>query len=88
MKKLTRAEVYALIDGERDYQDREWPDDDHQVGAYLTMLQTYMNAAHDAWTYNKGDDDALDVIRKIAGIAVRAMEVHGAPARGKRKKKR
>jgi hypothetical protein len=82
---MKRKDVYALIDGERDYQDslgadrsREAP---HSVGAYLTLLRSYAAKADIAWTDNPGDTAALDVIRKIAAIAVRCMEDHDAPTR-------
>ncbi len=87
----TRQEVYEAIDTERDYQDRVIAKDpsrhdaavdaNHSVGAYLTMLDTYLRRAQDAWTDNAGHDKALEVVRKIAGIAVHCMEDHGAPKR-------
>jgi hypothetical protein len=85
--KLTRAQVYALIDGERDYQDSLGPDRrepvevPHSTGEYLVMLDTYLRKAKDAWTNTAGDRAALDQIRKIAGIAVHCMEDNGAPPR-------
>ena len=91
-QKMTRKDVYALIDGERDYQDNllaqrifdggfGGPSDAHSVGAYITMLSHYVNKLQEAWTTNKGDQAALEVMRKCAGIAVHCMEDHGAPAR-------
>jgi hypothetical protein len=87
----TRQEVYAAIDSEREYQDRVIANDparhdanvdaDHSVGAYLTMLDSYLRKAQDAWTDHAGHDKALDIVRKIAGIAVHCMEDHGAPPR-------
>jgi hypothetical protein len=87
---MNRTDVYALIDGERDYQDNLWPapsqkaspaDKHHSVGDYLVMLHHYLTLAEAAWTTKAGDMPALDVIRKIGGIAVHCMEEHGAPAR-------
>ena len=84
---MTREEVYKLIDGEREYQNSLPPSRTNgfhkTVGEYLTMLRCYMTQADVAWTMNAGDDAALDVIRKIAGIAVHCMEDHGAPERTK-----
>ena len=81
---IPRAEVYDAIDGERDYQNKQWsgPDHQHEVGAYITLLAAYVQKAQTAWTDKSGDYDALHVIRKIAGIAVHCMEEHGAPKRG------
>ncbi len=83
----TRAEVYAAIDGERDYQDalgaNRTDGSAHTVGDYLTMLDTYLRRAQDDWTGNPGNEQALDELRKVAAIAVRCLEEHGAPPRVK-----
>lgn len=77
----TREEIYKIIDSERDYQNFQWSGHYHEVGAYLTMIRYYLSDAEKAWTKNNGDEPALDVIRKIAGIAVACMEEHGSKPR-------
>ena len=81
----TRSEVYAAIDGEREYQERLGPDrtdgNAKSVGDYIVMLDYYVLQAKAAWTNNPGDSFALDVIRKIGGIAVHCMEDHGVVKR-------
>jgi len=70
------------IDGERDYQDRTWPNSNQlEVSGELALMQHYMNRALAVWAKNPGDGPALERIRKIAGIAVRCLENHGAPLR-------
>ena len=85
MSTLSREDVYKLIDGEREYQSKLGPDrtdgSDKTVGDYLTMLRSYLRKAENAWTDNAGCEPALDQIRKVAAIAVRCMEDHGAPER-------
>lgn len=89
MMKNQRCRVYDAINGERDYQDNvvgKGPDgrtDGRQkaVGDYLTLIRTYSTRADAAYADTAGDEAALHVIRKIAGICVQAMEVHGAPTR-------
>lgn len=80
-----RAEAYAAIDSERDYQDRlgtnRTSGQPHTVGDYITMLQHYQAELIASWVKNPGDAAALDTIRKIAGIAVHCMEDHGATTR-------
>ena len=82
---MTREQVFELINGERDYQNKLGPErtdgSDKTVGDYLTMLRCYLRKAEDAWTDNAGCEPALDQIRKVAAIAVRCMEDHGAPPR-------
>ncbi|MHA2279925.1 MAG: hypothetical protein ACXAC5_03490 [Promethearchaeota archaeon] len=46
------------------------------------MMSSYFRAAQDGWTNNAGTVFALHEIRKIAAIAVRCMEEHGAYPRG------
>ncbi len=87
MDSLDRQAVYELIDGERQYQNKlggdrmEFKELPHSVGAYTTMLAHYQAELIKAWTLNAGDMKALEVVRKIAGIAVHCMEDHGAPPR-------
>jgi hypothetical protein len=82
---MNRAQVYTLIDGEREYQNRlpadRTDDSAKSVGDYITMLSHYQAELIKAWTTKAGNEAALDVMRKIAGITVHCMEDHGAPAR-------
>jgi len=85
MPKATRQEVYAALDTERLYQDQlpatRSDGAPRTVADYITMLSHYQAEAIRAWTTNPGDAEALEVIRKIGGIAVHCMEDHGAPPR-------
>jgi len=80
-----RSDVYAAIDGERAYQGTLGPTrtdgEERSVGDYLVMLGTYYRRATEGWTNSAGTEIALDNMRKIAAIAVRCMEEHGAPRR-------
>lgn len=80
-----RKEVYEAIDSERDYQNNLPPSrtsgEVHTIGDYVTMMQHYQNELVREWTINPGDAQALQIMRKIAGIAVHCMEDHGAPKR-------
>lgn len=87
---MERPEIFELINGERDYQDklalaRDWTEEERKpaqsVGDFLTLLDVYVQRAQVAYADKAGDIPALDVIRKIAGIAVYCMEEHGAPPR-------
>lgn len=85
----TRTEVYAAIDTEREYQDHIWPQSEgaelsppHTVGEDILLLDEYVQRARALWTEEpKPESDTLNFIRKIAAIAVRCMEQHGAPKR-------
>lgn len=90
--KTERSSVYAAIDAEREYQDQAWPENagtvenqrERTVAEELLMIEEYVAKARTAWTNaprNVEADVTTNVLRKIAAIAVRAMENHGAPGR-------
>ena len=88
MSKLTRSQVYSLIDGEREYQDKVWPVEGDGVSAspegFLLVIEKLLSDARTAWVTTplpKDSEEAMNFIRKIGGTAVRVMEQHGAPAR-------
>jgi hypothetical protein len=78
---MIRKEVYEIIDSERNYQDNLGPYKTdgrlHTVGDYLTMLSVYVDKAQNSYIFNSGDKEALEEIRKIAGICVLCMEKYG-----------
>jgi hypothetical protein len=86
----TRQEVYKAINTERAYQDNVVDTDpqrrglaEHSVGDFLTLMASYLRKAQDDWCQNPGVRASLHQVRKIAGIAVKCMEEHGAPKRNK-----
>lgn len=90
--KATRAEVYNAIDSERDYQTRVWRENAglsptepvRTVAEELLMLEDYVARARTAWTNAPRETEVAittDILRKCAGICVRALENHGAPER-------
>lgn len=82
--RTPRSEVYAVIDGERDYQENlpsnrsEDAKRTRMVSEYLTMLDHYVRHAQDAWTLRAGIEEPMKDMRKIAALAVRCMEEWGA----------
>lgn len=51
------------------------------VEAELLLLQEYTNLARTEWVRNEGNDQALDVVRKLAAISLRCLANHGCPER-------
>ena len=86
---IDRSEVYKAIDSERAYQSATWPgidadpDNPHTIGEDILLMEEYVKRAREEWTKvaDSPDMEALHMIRKVAGIAVRCMENHGAPYR-------
>lgn len=85
MSQATQQEVFDALVEERVYQNSLSPErtDNHvrTVAEELVLMQTYLTRAFEAWTDNPGDTQALDVIRKIGGMAVRCMENNGVVRR-------
>ncbi len=86
-RSAKREAAYDAIDSERAYQDGLWPSHvDQQTpltpGEELLLLEEYLAAAREVWVGERRPEvKTLNVIRKIAGIAVRCLETHGAPPR-------
>lgn len=86
---MDRVEVYKTIDGERAYQDAATADpnrpdmiEDFHVGDALTAIRYNLAKAEEQWY--KGavpHTDAMQYIRKIAGICVKLGETHEMPKR-------
>lgn len=53
----------------------------HGVAGQLVTLNVYTQEANVAWTKKAGNDAALDALRKVAAIAIRALEEYGCPRR-------
>lgn len=79
-----REEVYAIIDSEREYQDTRWPRHLHTPEEWIVYIENYLDEAkqycsrEDAST---GLPKAMNVMRKIAAMAVCAIEQNGADYR-------
>jgi hypothetical protein len=87
--KMERKEVYKRIDGERDYQDKTWvarrtkdgtPDEEKSVAEWIIYIENHLLKAKHA-VYYLDTNRALAEVRKVAALAVRAMEIHGCPER-------
>lgn len=77
-----RADAFAAIDSERAYQD-SLERNTEKVQApleHLTIIKRIVRDMEDAWYDLPGKAD-MNYMRKIAAVAVRAMEQHGAPLR-------
>ena len=86
-KKLELTdEVIGAINGELAYQaslhDRGRADTtDHGVAGQLVTLNVYADEANRAWVRNNNNGPALDALRKVAAIAIRALILYGCPQR-------
>lgn len=85
---MTRSEVYHLINGEREFQDSFWGDVDDSGWSptdWCVFIRQYLEKAEKGMLGAKSVDEARTVqmenIRKIAALAVAAMENNDTPAR-------
>jgi len=86
---MERKEVYKLIDGEREYQEFRWnqnlrdgdvSDEQKPPAEWLNYIKYHLERG-EITNYQLSKADTMEEIRKIAALAVRAMEIHGCPAR-------
>lgn len=86
---MTRQQVFAIIEKERQYQDSVYDPEaivasgqtraqrDLEIATSITMLEVYIRKAGDAWVNLGSNLLALQRVAKIAAIAVRALERAG-----------
>jgi hypothetical protein len=85
---MKRKEVYKRLDAERKYQDivgesgrrGDTPDEEKPVAEWVNYIEYHLSKAKD-YVYHLRKDNALEELRKVAALAVRAMEIHGCPER-------
>jgi len=80
---MKRGKIFGVIVGERHYQDAQqkngrFEEKVHTVGEELLLMKVYLDKAIAKYANNFGDAPALHGIRKVAALAVRCMENHGA----------
>jgi hypothetical protein len=86
---MERTEVYKIIDGEREYQEWRWekgiredriPDEDKPPAEWLNYIKYHLEQGEIS-NYMLNKEETMSEIRKIAALAVRAMEIHGCSPR-------
>ena len=92
MSNATRDEVYYAIDTERDYQDTLWNESttttegQHSIAEWIVYIEDYLEEAKHLVSRRAEQEvnaRALDIIRKVAGMAVACMEQNGCSPRSK-----
>ena len=85
---MDRSQVYKMIDDERFYQDNDRrkiegetrTDDEKSVAEFILYIEHTLAKAKAA-IYQLNEKQAMSYIRKVAGLAVAAMETHETPPR-------
>ena len=87
---MKREEVYKSIDSERDYQDTRWNEGTttsggkHSPEEWFTYMTDYINEAQHILSRENVQDSypkAMNIMRKVASMAVCAGEQLGMPKR-------
>lgn len=83
-----RIKAFKIINSERDYQDIMWPDitdERWSPSDWLIFIKKYVEKADEALmgakTVDEGRRRQMENIRKIAALAVAAMENNETPYR-------
>lgn len=73
---LSRAQVFEVIEKERQYQDATWPP--HEGHAHsehcLVLVDGYIKKAQAAWLTSQDETPVVQQLAKLAAIVVRALE--------------
>lgn len=87
-----RAEVYAALDSERDYQEMRIVrdgttanDGGHTPEEYLLYIEHYIHLAREVASTTWGPackPAVMEVLRKVGALCVAAGEANGMPKRG------
>ena len=84
---MDRIDIFNRITGERLYQDMMYanredgvPDNQKPVSEWLNYIEYHLQKAKNH-NYKIEKEESIHELRKIAALAVAAMEVHGCPAR-------
>lgn len=86
---MTRADVYTAIDTERAYQDAMTERSDRPdmvanmpLSSILLAMERLLHDARNKW-YSDSEpySETMHLVRKVAGLAVKAGEKYGMPNR-------
>lgn len=86
----TREQVFEAINTEREFQDRLWQgtagaegsSNPLNTGEFLVLLDSYVRKVQDKWVIEpKPEIQTLEIVRKIAAIAVNCLEQNGVQNR-------
>ncbi len=85
---MTREQVYKIIDGERDYQDKMTQDPNSYVvpeqstGDRILSMQYNLDKARDMWYPEVlPHQGTMEYIRKVVAIGIKLIEERGCPER-------
>jgi hypothetical protein len=81
---VSRDEIYKMINGERDYQDKSnfaYDDSSWSISDWVVFIRRYLEKIDD-WTGHPKEQ--MDEMRKVAALAVACMEFNGARPRNGR----
>lgn len=86
--RLSREEVFTIIEQERNYQEKfdkldqpgRQKDEFKSVETWITWMEVYLHKAKTA-SINTDKTETLDNLRKVIGLGVACLEFRGAPSR-------
>lgn len=88
--KVSTAEVFAAVDGERDYQEARWNPETteskgiHSFSEWITYMEDYLAEAKHILSREAkqtAEPKAAHIMRKVVAMGVASMEQLGAPER-------
>jgi hypothetical protein len=84
MSSFVRNYVYATLDKERAYQDRQHGgrehDREHSVSDWISFMQDYLTDAAELCRHGE-EKLAKEELRKVVALGIACFEVYGCPQR-------
>lgn len=71
-----QAAIADAMVRERQYQQKKWGDNPHEIGAWITIVRRELREAEDAWC--EGNNAAgLEELLQVASVVMACLEQHG-----------
>lgn len=88
LNKMTREQVYAALDSEREYQDFRWQNPEHanhSIEEWIVYMEAYLNKVKHDCTFVEGrsnsSKEVTDGMRKVVALGVACLEQNGCENR-------
>ena len=82
---MTRKQVYSVLDGEREYQNKKWGgeshDQQHGVNDFIVYMKHHLDKAITKASTELSNEGSLEELRKVTALGIACFEILGVPER-------
>lgn len=77
---MTQEEVLAKIKEEREYQDKKFPNNQHEIPTWVKLMEDKLEMVYYCW-YHKRENFALHELLEVVSMGIACMEQYRAVGR-------